>query len=86
MSSGEQMTYAILLDDYNDDPGDSQYHVTASGTLAECKATTMHDYHHVSWLKSDYVEGPSEPIALVGPKGGVKKGRIVKLTAVAGGD
>lgn len=76
------MIYTILLDDYNDDPSDTQYHVTASGTLAECRSMTMHDYRHVSWLKSDYVAGVSEPIALVGPKGGVKKGRIVALSAI----
>ena len=35
--------YVILLDCYDGKYGDDQYAVTASGSLAECRAITRHD-------------------------------------------
>ena len=77
------MTYAILLDEYQEQVDPDQYAVTFSGTLEDCRAQTNHDGRFESWLKADFVEGTSEPTRLENPEGGMDSGRIVELEEVA---
>ena len=75
--------YVILLDCYDGKYGDDQYAVTASGSLAECRAITRHDENTTPAPIADYTAGPSEPTSLLDPMGVPNPGVILQLTPKA---
>jgi hypothetical protein len=78
------MTYVILLDSYQDQVGPDQFAVTySSGDLEACEAQTNHDGRFEAWLRADFVERGSRPVALEGPEGEVDRGVIAELEEVA---